>query len=166
MDIEIKKYMNPRYIICAMTDSYFINLIDLVAWADTVIDSVNIPPEWLVTISLGTNLSDINYSIRTSLANDNILDHNLIDSLFIGFCYIRYKNDEINYKELDGILSNYFVADKNFFNEDDLFTYFYEPKSNSDLVNSINLEFVRCENICKKALEYFYSDDVCRDLNI
>lgn len=149
-----------------MTDSYFINLIDLVTWADTVIDSIDIPPEWLVTISLGTNLSDVNYNIRTSLANDNILDHNLIDSLFIGFCYIRYKNGEINCKELDKILSNYFVADKKLFNEDELFTYFYEPKSNTDLVNSINIEFVRCENISKKALEYFYSGNVSRDLNI
>jgi len=78
--------------------------------------------------------------------------------------YIRYKNGEVNINELDKILSGYFVFNKNLFNEDDLYTYFYHPKSNPNLINSINSEFVRCESISKKAIEYFYSNKVINEI--
>ncbi|HRM16315.1 MAG TPA: hypothetical protein PLX05_12085 [Acinetobacter parvus] len=164
MDIKFKKYMNPRYIICAMIDSNYIDLHSLIEWADTMINSIDVPKDWLFLISLGSDINNVNYDIRCCLSNENILDHEIIDSLFIGFSYIRYKNGEVNINELDKILSGYFVFNKNLFNEDDLYTYFYHPKSNPNLINSINSEFVRCECISKKAIEYFYSNKVINEI--
>ncbi|MGR2921051.1 hypothetical protein [Acinetobacter guillouiae] len=164
MDTELKNYMNPRYIICAMIDSCFIDLDTLIGWADMNISRVDTPRDWLFSVSLATDLKDINDGIRCGLANENMLDHNLIDSLFIGFAYIRYKKGEINISELDKILSEYFVSDRALFNEDDLFTYFYKPNSNSQLVHDINLKFAEYESISRNAFEYFHNDKIIKAL--
>jgi len=89
LDIKFKKYMNPRYIICAMIDSNYIDLHSLIEWADTMINSIDVPKDWLFLISLGSDINNVNYDIRCSLSNENILDNEIIDSLFIGFSYIN-----------------------------------------------------------------------------
>lgn len=138
-----------------MIDSCFIDLDTLIGWVDMNISHVDTPRDWLFSASLATDLKNINDGIRCGLANGNMLDHNLIDSLFIGFAYIRYKKGEINISELDKILSEYFVSDRALFNEDDLFTYFYKPNSNSQLVHDINLKFAEYESISKRLLNIF-----------
>lgn len=138
-----------------MIDSCFIDLDTLIGWVDMNISHVDTPRDWLFSASLATDLKNINDGIRCGLANGNMLDHNLIDSLFIGFAYIRYKKGEINISELDKILSEYFVFDRALFNEDDLFTYFYKPNSNSQLVHDINLKFAEYESISKRLLNIF-----------
>lgn len=166
LDTELKKYMNPRYIICALIDSYSINLHELVDWADTAINCIDSPMDWLFKISLATNLSDISYYIRCTLADENILDHDLIDSLFIGFVYIRYINDRISSSEFEKILSEYFVSDKKLFNEDTLFTYFHTSSSDDKLINEINQKFYEYEFISRQAFEYFYSSEIYKDLDL
>lgn len=158
MDTELKKYLNLRYIICAMIESKSIGLKELIEWVDHLIISLDKPTYWLLEISVCSNLNEIDCSIRISLANEDILDHDCIDSLVIGLAYIRYKDGFIDCKEMELILTDYFVSNKPYFNEDSLHTYFDHVDDNSELNNYINNAFIEYEYISREALEYFYSE--------
>ena len=160
MDSEFSEYLNPRYIVCAMLESQFIDLDNLIRWSDHFIEMANTPAEWLFSISLGTNYNDVVYSMRMSLIEDELLDENLIDTLFIGLSYLSYKDEKISLTELDKKLVGYFVGNKPLFNEDDLSFYFLNLDSNSELIRAINAEFKKAEHISKIAIQYFYSNSI------
>lgn len=160
MDVEFNEYLNPRYIACAMIESQSIDFECLVKWADRLIVILNSPPEWLFSISLGRNLKAIDDSIRKSLADENLLDHHLIDTLFIGFSYCKFKNKKITLAKFEDLLVGYFVGSKLLFNEDDLIFYFSNINSNYEVVSEINLEFEKSENISKRAEEFFWGKEI------
>ncbi len=85
-------------IVSSVVDSYYLDLHEIIAWADKLIMKAEKPQMWLIDISLSKNKYGVISFAQSVFIHYENIEYDLIN-LEIGFWYLRYLEGKISLEE-------------------------------------------------------------------